>query len=85
METKIASYQEPGVRLQLIFISPSLEETRKQVMEYYSTGKKSAFKTSYYQIRRNRKVLCNLKWETPARQKFNALIQQEILQTKRDL
>lgn len=61
METKIATYTEPGIRLQLIKID------------------------EYYQIRKNRKRLCNIKWETPAKQKFNALIQQEILQTKMNL
>lgn len=62
-ETKIASYQEPGCRMQLIKINDP----------------------EHYQIRKNRKILCNLKWETPARQKFNALIQKELLQTKLEL
>lgn len=65
METKIASYQEEGIRLQLLKISD------------YSTQM-----GIYYQIRKNRKVICRFKWERPAKQKFNALIQQELLKQK---
>ena len=73
METKISSYQEPGIRLQLIKI-------KKEVIR--KDGYPTSLTEIYYQIRKNRKVLCNLKWEGPARQKFNTLIQQELLQTK---
>lgn len=63
METRIASYQEPGIRLQLIKIN---EPER-------------------YQIRKNRKILCTFKWETPAKQKFEILIREQLLQTKLEL
>lgn len=79
-ETKIASYQEKGIRLQLIKIGVDKEQKRKEVQEFYNTGKK-IFTPDYYQIRKNRKVLCNIKFLNPARQKFLAIIQQELLQT----
>ena len=69
METRIASYQEPKLRLQLIKITDF----------EYDIGATS------YQIRKNRKVLCNIKWESSARQKFNSIIQQHLLQTKIEL
>ena len=72
METKIASYQEHGIRLQLINIMP--DDINLTYTEMKNHG--------HYQIRKNRKVLCNMKSESPARQKFNTLIQQELLQTK---
>lgn len=77
METKIASYQEKGVRLQLIKMYNYNPDNPRE----YKPGIPMVF----YQIRKNRKVICNLKWITPARQKFNALIQQELLQTSIDI
>lgn len=69
METKIASYQEPSIRLQLIKIF---------------NRTKSVYGITTYQIRKNRKIICTFKWECPARQKFLKIIQNELLQTRMD-
>lgn len=73
MDKKIATYTEHGIRLQLLEITT--EDDHFNQYQIPIGGKK------YYQIRENRKRLCTFKWETPARQKFNALIQQHLLQT----
>lgn len=81
METKIASYQENGIRLQLVKISYDIPQIKhNENFKPDLTG--TIITTHHYQIRKNRKVICNIKWEYPARQKFLAMIQQELLQTK---
>lgn len=80
METRIASYQEPGIRLQLLEIMHENDLLTTNI-----NGEPMAYHRIEYQIRKNRKVLCTMKWETTARQKFNSLIQQQLLQTKLEL
>lgn len=65
METTIASYQEKNIRMQLVYIMPD-----ENKLEHY-----------YCQIRKNRKVLTNIKDLSNAKIKFYQLIGKELLQT----
>lgn len=76
METRIASYQEPGLRMQLV-------KTFKEDIK--TDGLPTSLYYEAFQIRKNRKILCTFKWERPARQKFETLIREQLLQTKLDL
>lgn len=65
METTIASYQEKNIRMQLVYIMPY-----ENKLEHY-----------YCQIRKNRKVITNIKEINNAKRKFYLLIGERLLQT----
>lgn len=65
METTIASYQEKNIRMQLVCTMPDDNK-----LEHF-----------YYQIRKNRKVITNIKDLNNAKIKFYQIIGEKLLQT----
>lgn len=84
-EQKIASFQDEFHRWQLIKMTDEsnkktineITNTVGALIKVYENGNNNV---CHYQIRKDRKVICNIKWERDAKHKFANMISDELNQ-----